>query len=173
LQRIAQRITSLIAALGSPFQVGGSIGNASFGTTNLPATVDTNAGNVGASTPRVVLASDQAAVAVKVASGAIASGAIASGAVASGAVASGAVASGAYVAGSLADGAQVTLGLKADAKSTATDTTAITIMSVLKQVSASVQLMVFGAGDKKRQRSRTPDRGRCRRVAARSAEGLT
>jgi hypothetical protein len=39
----------------------------------------------------------------------------------------------------IADGASVTLGSKADAKSTATDTTAITIMSVLKQISASVQ----------------------------------
>ncbi len=38
-----------------------------------------------------------------------------------------------------ADGANVTLGSKADAKSTATDTTAITVMSVLKQISASVQ----------------------------------
>lgn len=38
-----------------------------------------------------------------------------------------------------ADGANVTLGSKADAKSTATDTTAITIMQVLKQISASVQ----------------------------------
>lgn len=39
----------------------------------------------------------------------------------------------------IADGASVTLGSKADAKSTATDTTAVTIMSVLKQVSASIQ----------------------------------
>lgn len=39
----------------------------------------------------------------------------------------------------VADGADVTLGAKADAKSTATDTTAITAMSVLKQISASVQ----------------------------------
>lgn len=38
-----------------------------------------------------------------------------------------------------ADGANTTLGAKADAKSTATDTTAITAMSVLKQISASVQ----------------------------------
>lgn len=38
-----------------------------------------------------------------------------------------------------ADGANTTLGSKADAKSTATDTTAITAMSVLKQISASVQ----------------------------------
>lgn len=33
LQRIAQRISSLITALGSPFQAGGSIGNTSFGST--------------------------------------------------------------------------------------------------------------------------------------------
>lgn len=38
-----------------------------------------------------------------------------------------------------ADGANVVLGSKADAKSTATDTTAITMMQVLKQISASVQ----------------------------------
>ncbi len=39
----------------------------------------------------------------------------------------------------LADGGDVTLGAKADAKSTATDTTAVTAMSVWKQISASVQ----------------------------------
>lgn len=44
------------------------------------------------------------------------------------------------VQASEADGANVTLGAKADAKSTATDTTAVTIMQVLKQVSASAQL---------------------------------
>lgn len=38
-----------------------------------------------------------------------------------------------------ADGANSTLGSKGDAKSTATDTTAISAMSVLKQISASVQ----------------------------------
>jgi len=42
-------------------------------------------------------------------------------------------------AATVADGADVTLGAKADGKSTATDTTAVSIMSVLKQVSASVQ----------------------------------
>jgi hypothetical protein len=42
-------------------------------------------------------------------------------------------------AATIADGASVTLGAKADAKSTATDTTAVTAMSVLKQISASVQ----------------------------------
>jgi hypothetical protein len=44
-----------------------------------------------------------------------------------------------------ADGANVTLGAKADAKSTATDATAISAMSVLKQVSASAQLSATAA----------------------------
>jgi len=71
---------------------------------------------------------------------------VASGGIASGGVASGAVASGAFASGAISDGADVTQGAKADAANTATDTTAISIMSVLKQVSKSVQLMVFGAG---------------------------
>lgn len=40
---------------------------------------------------------------------------------------------------SVADGSDVTIGAKADAKSTATDTTAVSAMSVWKQISASVQ----------------------------------
>lgn len=74
-----------------------------------------------------------------VASGAFASGSIGSGAIASGAIASGAIASGACVSGCIADGGIVTLGAKADAKSTATDTTAITIMQVLKEISFMAQ----------------------------------
>lgn len=46
----------------------------------------------------------------------------------------------------LLDGANVTIGAKADAKSTATDTTAITAMSVWKQISASVQALVTAFG---------------------------
>lgn len=38
LQRIAQRLTSLITALGSPFQAGGSIGNTSFAATQATGT---------------------------------------------------------------------------------------------------------------------------------------
>jgi len=68
-----------------------------------------------------------------------ASGSIASGAVASGAIASGAVASGAFAAGSISDGADVTLGAKTDAKSTATDATSVTVMQVLKEISAMEQ----------------------------------
>lgn len=46
----------------------------------------------------------------------------------------------------LADGALVTLGAKADAKSSATDVTAITLMQVAKQISASVQALVVALG---------------------------
>ena len=67
------------------------------------------------------------------------SGGVASGAIASGAIASGAVASGAYASGSISDGAVVTLGAKADAKNAATDTTAISVMSVLKEISSLEQ----------------------------------
>ncbi|MFI5091790.1 MAG: hypothetical protein ACHP7P_17275, partial [Terriglobales bacterium] len=63
----------------------------------------------------------------------------ASGSIASGAVASGAVASGAFASGSISDGAEVTLGTKADAANSATDTTAITVMSVLKEISKMAQ----------------------------------
>lgn len=54
-------------------------------------------------------------------------------------LASSGVASGAYVAGSISDGADVTLGTKADAKNTATDTTAVSAMSVWKEISAMEQ----------------------------------
>lgn len=46
----------------------------------------------------------------------------------------------------LLDGANITIGAKTDAKSTATDTTAASGISIWKQISASVQLLVFGAG---------------------------
>lgn len=88
-----------------------------------------------------------------IASGAVASGAIASGAVASGAVASGAFASGALASGSVSNGAIVTLGAMADAKSTATDTTAITLMQVAKQISASVQVGATAAAQTTAQTS--------------------
>jgi|SRR5579859_1690331 len=80
-----------------------------------------------------------------IASGAVASGAFASGAIASGAIASGAVASGAFTSGSISDGASVTLGTKADAKSTATDTTAITLMQVQKEISFQAQAIAASA----------------------------
>ncbi len=94
-----------------------------------PNSVNANGQATMANSAPVAIASNQTAVPISAASASIASGAIASGA----------VASGAYASGSIADGAMVTLGAKADAKSTATDTTAITAMQVLKQISASVQ----------------------------------
>jgi hypothetical protein len=75
----------------------------------------------------------------QVASGAYASGSIASGAIASGAIAAGALASGAAVSGAFADGSLVTLGTKADAKNSATDTTAVTLMQVMKEISYMAQ----------------------------------
>jgi hypothetical protein len=46
--------------------------------------------------------------------------------------------------GAVVDGAIATLGAKTDAKSTATDTTSVSAMSVFKQISASVQSLVSG-----------------------------
>lgn len=77
---------------------------------SLHTTVDnTNANGsaVSASSSPVVIASDQAAVAVKAASAAFASGSIASGAVASGAVSAGAFVSGSVLSGAYASGALV------------------------------------------------------------------
>lgn len=93
LQRIAQRLTTLLAV--------------------FPTTIDTNSGSKSASTIRVVLATDQPSLTNAQPT-------------------------------SIADGSCVTLGSKADAKSTATDTTAITAMQVWKQISASVQALVTG-----------------------------
>jgi hypothetical protein len=59
--------------------------------------------------------------------------------IASAQVASGAFASGAFASGAISDGAEVTLGAKADAASTATDTTPVTVMQVLKEISAKEQ----------------------------------
>lgn len=74
-----------------------------------PDGVNANGQATMANSAPTVLASDQSAVATKAA------------------------------ASAWADGADTTFGAKADAKSTATDTTAITAMQVLKQISASVQ----------------------------------
>lgn len=120
LQRIAQRLTSMIALL--PTALGGNGGLKVEGVAS------------GTALP------------TSIASGGVASGAVASGAFASGALASGSVASGAFASGSIADGAQVTLGAKADAKSSATDTTSITVMQVLKQLSAEMQLLRTALG---------------------------
>lgn len=113
LQRIAQRITSLIALIPAALTGSGNF-KVSLQETNATVTVASHAVT-------------------------IASAGVASGAIASGAVASGAVASGAFASGSISDGAMVTLGAKTDAKSAATDSTSITAMQVLKQISASVQ----------------------------------
>lgn len=71
---------------------------------------------------------------------------VASGGIASGAIASGAVASGAFAAGAISDGADVTVGAKTDAKSTATDGTSTSLISIEKQISASVQAINTALG---------------------------
>ena len=96
-------------------------------------------GGTQAAALRVTIASDSSGVLSVDDNGSTLTVDVASGGIASGAIASGAVASGALASGSVVDGAMVTLGAKADAKSTATDTTSITAMQVLKQISASTQ----------------------------------
>lgn len=56
LSRIAARLTTLITAVGSPFQAGGSIGNTTFGAT-LPATPLIASGNGVVITPTTEAAS--------------------------------------------------------------------------------------------------------------------
>lgn len=89
-------------------------------------TTDTNNGTTSAGTQRVTLSSDSTGQ-VKLAAGTAEVGFVK--------VASGSVASGAVASGAIADGANVTLGAKADARSTATDATAVTAMQVLKEIS--------------------------------------
>ena len=96
-------------------------------------------GGTEAAALRVTIANDSTGVVSVDDNGSTLTVDVASGGIASGAIASGAVASGALASGSVVDGAMVTLGAKADAKSTATDTTSITAMQVLKQISASTQ----------------------------------
>lgn len=95
LQRIAQRLTSLIALLPTALGSGGGLKVDGSGTA-LPVSGTVTANILGSI-------------------------------------------SNTSFASTIADGADVTLGSKADAKSTATDTTSITIMSVLKQISSSIQ----------------------------------
>jgi hypothetical protein len=64
----------------------------------------------------------------------------------------------------LADGAHATFGLMADAKSTATDTTAISAMSVWKQVSASAQAVATALGAAAFTRGAGPSDGNTLRV---------
>lgn len=85
-------------AYGTAPSTGNYIGVNAF-VTNTNA----NGSATSANSSPVVIASDQAAVAVKAASGAFASGSIASGALASGSIASGAAVSGSFVAGAIVD----------------------------------------------------------------------
>lgn len=140
--------TTINTTLGSPFQAGGSIGNTSFGATQATA-ANLNATVVGTGTFATQVTTVPADPFGVNADAASATGSISAKLrfIASTGipvtntvtVASHAVTNAGTFAVQEADGANTVLGSKADAKSTATDTTAITIMQVLKQISASVQ----------------------------------
>lgn len=117
LQRIAERITSLIALLPTSLGAGGGLKIDGSGTA-LPVS-GTMTANIGTSGSLALETGGNLATLA-------------------GAVSSSKVAVKA-ASGDFADGAIATMGAKADAKSTATDTTAITAMQVWKQISASVQ----------------------------------
>jgi hypothetical protein len=120
LQRIAQRITSLIALL--PVSLGQKAKAAAFPVTlSSDEDIITNIGAVNETAP----ASDTASSGLNGRLQRIAQRIT--------------TLIGSTIATSVADGSNVTIGSKADAKSPATDTTSVSIMSVLKQISASVQ----------------------------------
>lgn len=150
LQRIAQRITSLIALLPSALgqttksgslavtlasddDVQGKLGSL---TETAPAS-DTASSGLNGRLQRIAQRLSSLIALLPTSLGA--NGGLKIEGVASGTAVPVSLASVPSHAVTEADGSNVTLGSKADAKSTATDTTAITIMSVLKQVSASVQ----------------------------------
>lgn len=146
LQRIAQRITSLIALL--PSALTGS-GNLKAAIVESTATV-TVSGTVTASGPLTDTQLRATAVPVSLASvpshavtGPLTDTELRATAVpvSLASVPSHAVTNAGTFAvqATEADGANVTLGAKTDAKSTATDATSVSAMQVLKQISASVQ----------------------------------
>lgn len=90
-------------ALGTPAAYGSTPTGNALSANVFVTNTNANGSATSANSSPVVIASDQAAVAVKAASGAFASGSIASGALASGSIAAGAGVSGAFVAGAIAD----------------------------------------------------------------------
>lgn len=78
MQRLAQRLTSLVTALGTPFQAGGSIGNTSFAATQsgtwtmAVSNANANGQATAAASSPVVLATDQLPIAANYLKGATA-----------------------------------------------------------------------------------------------------
>lgn len=116
LQRVAQRLSSLIALLPTALGAGGGLKVDGSGT-SLPVTASAGT-NLNTSALALETGGNLATLAGTVSSSKMATKA---------------------ASGDFADGSLATIGLKADARSTATDTTAITAMQVWKQISASVQ----------------------------------
>jgi hypothetical protein len=125
LQRISQRITSLIASTLATSAADGS--NVTLGAKADAKSTATDTTSITImSVLKQISASVQAAASSLAGTLTVASHAVTN--------------AGTFaVQATEADGANTTLGAKADAKSTASDTTAITIMSVLKQISFSIQ----------------------------------
>jgi hypothetical protein len=120
LQRIAQRLTSLIALLPTALGAGGGLKVDGSGTA-LPVsgTVTANAGtNLNTSALALETGGNLATIAGAVSSSKMATKA---------------------ASGDFVDGALATIGVKADAKNSATDTTAVSAISIWKQVSFSAQ----------------------------------
>lgn len=120
LQRLAQRISSLIGLLPTALGVGGGLKVDGSGTA-LPVsgTVTANAGtNLSTAALALETGGNLATLAGAVSSSKVATKA---------------------ASGDFADGALATIGAKADAKSTSTDTTPISAISIWKQISASIQ----------------------------------
>lgn len=149
LQRIAQRITSLIALLPTALGTGGGLKIDGSGTA-LPVS-GTITANAGTGNHAVIPGSTEtAATGVTIGTSGVGylgwlstiakllSGTLT---VASHAVTA---VSGAFASGAFADGAVVTMGAKTDAKSTTTDGTSASGISIWKQISASVQALVAG-----------------------------
>jgi uncharacterized protein YjbI with pentapeptide repeats len=108
--------------------------NVKSGTvTSHPVTVVSGGIASGAIASGAIAAGAIAAGAVV--SGAVLSGAFASGSIASGAIASGALASGSIASGAIVDGGDVALGTTTVARSTATDTTSVAVIPLLKEIS--------------------------------------
>lgn len=161
----AAGLTTINSTLGSPFQAGGSIANTAFASTQSGVwtvqpgnTANTTAWKVDGSavTQPISIATAPVLVAGSAIIGKVGIDQTTPGTT-NGVQINAAIPAGANVIGhviadsgsttavtgnvatTVADGANVTIGGKADAKNAATDATAISIMSVLKQISASVQ----------------------------------
>lgn len=133
LQRIAQRLSTLITATGSPFQAGASIGNSSFPVADGgDVTLGSKADAKNAATDATAVTIMQILKEISFMEQTPASRAVTA-------------VSGGFASGSIAGGAMVDIGAKADAANAATDTTPVSLISLAKEISALLQAPVSQA----------------------------